>query len=229
MLDRSFLPRDAAGLVGEYNAAEAGTIGQQGLERIVAYTAGNWADHAKSGCGIVVVRGQDNCRSSAALSVADRAVKIDPDEVTGLRTIVTRLRCQRAAPNQSLHDGCPVLCRQPAHRVYSDACAAATARSRSPACRCSRSFPRPCRRWHRFHGRMLSALAARGCCPTSEMPLSCSASKFDLQCRYGLRSRRSIDAAGTLRFGMVTDGLRKPAWRATVAFDRTNASLAGWP
>jgi hypothetical protein len=56
MLDRSFLPGDAAGLVGQYDAAETGTIRQHGLERIVARTAGDRADHAKSGCRIVVVR-----------------------------------------------------------------------------------------------------------------------------------------------------------------------------
>lgn len=44
MFDRPFLPRDAAGLVGQYDATKAGTIGQHGLESIVAHTAGNWAD-----------------------------------------------------------------------------------------------------------------------------------------------------------------------------------------
>jgi len=33
------------------------------------------------------------------LFVADGGVKVDPDDVAGLRTIVTRLRCQRAVPD----------------------------------------------------------------------------------------------------------------------------------
>jgi hypothetical protein len=55
--------------------------------------------------GIVTLR-RHNCRSSTALFMADREVKVDLDEVAGLWTIVTRLRCQRAAPNRSPHDGC---------------------------------------------------------------------------------------------------------------------------
>jgi hypothetical protein len=37
MLDQSFF--DAAGLVGQYSATEAVTIGQHGLERMFAHTA----------------------------------------------------------------------------------------------------------------------------------------------------------------------------------------------
>ena len=56
MFDRSLLPRDAARLVGQYGATDAGAIGQRGLERVAAHTAGDWTDHAKTGCGIVIVR-----------------------------------------------------------------------------------------------------------------------------------------------------------------------------
>lgn len=112
LLDRPFIPGDAAGLVRQDSTTEASTIGQCGLERIAAHTAGDWTDHAEPGSRIVAMRRQYDCRSPAALLVANRRIKIDPDEVAGFRTIVTRLRCQRAAPNRSLHDGCRALCRQ---------------------------------------------------------------------------------------------------------------------
>lgn len=105
--DRSFLPRDAPGLVCKHDATDACTFGQEDFERITAHATGDRADHAKAGDGIVTSRRYDDGRSSAALFVSGRGVQIDPDDIPGFGTIVTRLRCQRPAPNRSHRDGWP--------------------------------------------------------------------------------------------------------------------------
>lgn len=105
--DRSFLPGDAPRLVCKHDARDACTFGQDGFERIAAHATGDRADHAKAGDSIVTPRRHDDGRSPAALFVSDRGVQIDPDDVPGLGTIVTRLRCQRPTPNRSRRDGWP--------------------------------------------------------------------------------------------------------------------------
>ncbi len=125
--DRPLLPRDAPGLICQHGAMEDCALRQRSLEGIVTDTARDRANDAKPGCCIVAVRRQDDRRASPALFVADRRIKIDPDEVAGLRTILTRLRCQRAPPSQSHRDGCPGLCRPRVHRACNDACAATAA------------------------------------------------------------------------------------------------------
>lgn len=70
------------------------------LKRVTSRSAGDWAQDAKACPRIVILRRKHDGRAMATLLMAKRGIKIDPDEVTCVGAIVTRLRCQQAVPTR---------------------------------------------------------------------------------------------------------------------------------
>jgi hypothetical protein len=60
----------------------------------------NWAQDAKARPTIVMSRCQYDGRAMTTLLRAKRGIEIDPNEVAGIWTVVTRLRCQQAVPTR---------------------------------------------------------------------------------------------------------------------------------
>ena len=111
--DVSLFPRDAAHLIYQNGAGNSLPVGNDNFERVTSDPARNWAHDTKTGPRIILPRCQHDCWTMAALLVAKRGIEVDPDQITGIWAIVTRLRCQQAVPIRARGDGFLALCRQP--------------------------------------------------------------------------------------------------------------------
>ena len=111
--DVSLLPRDAAHLIYQNDPGNSLPLWNDNFKRITSGPACNWAHDAKTGPHIILLRCQHDRWTMAALLVAKRGIEVDPDQITGIWAIVTRLRCQQAVPIRARGDGFLALCRQP--------------------------------------------------------------------------------------------------------------------
>ena len=95
----SFFPGHAAQLIDQHDARD-GMVGSNGdLKRVTSRAACDRAREAKARPHIVLSRCQHDGWAMATLLVAKRGIEIDPNEVAGIATVVTSLRCQQAVPN----------------------------------------------------------------------------------------------------------------------------------
>jgi len=78
------------------------------LKRVTSRPTGNWTQDAKARPLIVGSRRQYDGRAMTSLFMAERGIEIYPHEIAGIGAMVTRLRCQQAAPTRVRNADFPV-------------------------------------------------------------------------------------------------------------------------
>ena len=116
--DVSLLPGETARLIHQNDARNSVPLWNGHFKWVTSRPACDWTNDTKTRSHIVLARRQHERWTMTALFVAKRRIEIDPDQITGIRAIITRLRYQPAAPIQARGGGSLDLCRQPAAPKY---------------------------------------------------------------------------------------------------------------
>jgi hypothetical protein len=106
--DIAFFPGHATRLIGQYDACDGVALWNGDLKRITSRPAGNWTQDAKTRPPIVGPRRQHDGRAMTTLFMAERGIEIYPDKIASIGAVVTRLRCQQAAPTRVRNADFPV-------------------------------------------------------------------------------------------------------------------------